>query len=525
MKRNAFDIVAHAHYLADADARVRQGRQQSNQVESYRKYKYKQRVWGDRPPVVPATAPDDDDAHASNQPPLVEVSSWILDDRENDPDEAAAVLTQHRSKEHEYLMQLICPALRHTERTRLTPLVTSSVDAFHVACPCARDGASLTPCGPLLVLFGGCYRSDPGLLHPRAVVAPRHSATGTIAFSNHVHVYTPATSLWDVPRLTGTTPRGRADHSASFVSTSLVVFGGRGKGAVVFHDLFVLCVNTWTWSEVRQATPPPPRFWHATTTSDASTLFLFGGKDLYSVYGDLYQLDTSTLPIASSTTTTSSRQPRPSLLAAAVWQSVTAVGQPPPPRFGATLHSLGDGHIAVVGGWQSRSVPLTESRWLDLFVLDTVAWIWSRPHLAAHFHPRHIPRERLLFSSFLVDSTTLIVFGGYTYGPVTAADTRAWFEVEPPPKTVALPTPARFMHGMALHPIGDATIYTLHLDVMVWRHQPHPSELPTAVSGGAGAVLDGVGYVASISHEKVTETLLVAVHQESSYEEEMTTRR
>ncbi|RHY07598.1 hypothetical protein DYB25_009396 [Aphanomyces astaci] len=75
----------------------------------------------------------------------------------------------------------------------------------------------------------------------------------------------------------------------------------------------------------------------------------------------------------------------------------------------------------------------------------------------------------MLPATFLLDPTTLVVFGGYTYGPDTGLCERPWYELEPPPRTTALPSPSRLLHGMKLEPVNDEAIYTLKLDVMVSR--------------------------------------------------------
>ncbi|ETV90590.1 hypothetical protein H310_14657 [Aphanomyces invadans] len=513
MKRNGFDLVAHAQYLASVAARVAGG-EDPRAIPSYRKHKYHLQRQHQAAALAGTIEPSVELALPSVEDVAVTVPGQpsVCCCPEHDTVVMSTDATMSKScnefgdpavqARHAYLMQLICPALRHTKTISLHTVPTHAADALQQARPCARDGASLTTCGDVLVLFGGCYIADPSLLHPRTLVPPRQTAKSTVFYSHHVFCYMPESNVWDVPRLSGSFPPGRADHSAVYVaaSSTLIVFGGRGKHAVVFQDLFCLRVHgggIWTWSEPKAPAStnihvPPPRFWHcAAFDPDANSMFVFGGKDLYSVYGDMRQLhDMRT------------------------WSTVAALGQPPSPRFGATMQWLGPGQLAILAGWEARPVPLRdENRWLDVFILDVVAGIWSRPHLSAHFLGRTIPTERMLAATFLLDSTTLVVFGGYTYGrDASVRDERPWFELEPPPRTVGLPTPTRYMHGMKLEPVPDQAIFTLKLDVMVWRRQPrHAMSLPTSVMCGAGAVWRGQGILAAISHHTLTEMELVAV--------------
>ncbi|CAK4080747.1 unnamed protein product [Aphanomyces euteiches] len=474
MKRNGFDQVEHALYVEHVGARVLLG-EDPRQIESFRKYKYKQRhnIQSIVPPPVEekSTAPVDSN-HECNSPSPQTVST--ID-----------ALEKQETAEHEYLMRLICPALRTIKSIALTRLEDArAADTFQIARPCARDGASLTACRDFLVLFGGCYANNPSYLHPRAIVQTLHTQKGSLCFANDVYTFSPATNVWDMPRLSGSYPKGRTDHSAVFLDPNLVVFGGRGKHSTVFRDLWLLSIETWTWSELKPSSLlPSPKFWHAAAALN-NRLFVFGGKDLDNVYGDMIYLD-----VGENT-----------------WTTVYALGQPPPPRFGANMHALSDGMLLVVGGWESRPLPFHDPhRWLDLYVLDTVIGVWSRPHLAAHFRTCHqIPQERLLFASFVVDnSTTLVVFGGYTYHHEDAF-AKPWFEQEP-----STPVPlGRVLYGKVLEPVNDTAVFTLNLEALVWRRQrclPSYSLMP---AGGAGPVLQNRGYMAAIDG---TETLLVQV--------------
>ncbi|KAF0774294.1 hypothetical protein AaE_002006 [Aphanomyces astaci] len=505
MKRNGFDQVAHARYLATVADRIQSG-VDPRSIYSYRKHKYNLHRNNQTATIERSTDPNQSPPPDTVNACTPSSSDYAYPEGEEDITSTNDVVVSkynHNSVDpalqarHAYLMQLIFPALRNIKAVSVHPVATRAADALQQAQPCARDGASLTTCGDMLVLFGGCYTSDPSLLHPRTLVPPRQTAKSTVFYSNHVFSYMPESKLWDAPHVSGPCPKGRADHSAVYVpaTSSLVVFGGRGKHSVVFQDVFCLHVASWTWSQVKSDANdvvPPPRFWHcAAFDTESNAMYVFGGKDLYTVYGDMQYWHHKYRS----------------------WGAITALGQPPSPRFGAALHWLGPGRIAVLGGWEARSVPLRgdASRWLDMFVLDVVAGIWSRPHLSAHFLGRSIPTERMLPATFLLDPTTLVVFGGYTYGPDTGLCERPWYELEPPPRTTALPSPSRLLHGMKLEPVNDEAIYTLKLDVMVWRRQKQTTPLPTSVACGAGAVWRGQGVLAAISQQVQTQMEVVVV--------------
>ncbi|KDO26282.1 hypothetical protein SPRG_08357 [Saprolegnia parasitica CBS 223.65] len=509
-KRSVLDEVEHALYLQSVEQRVANGEDPAT-IDSFRKHKWKlqrSRTAGPPPttqettaePVAEVLAPTSpvDNTTATTNAEAVEAAP-LSTDAASPP---AARVDAKRLAYQQYLLELISPALVNTPHVRFEPVIARGNDAFNMAMPCARDGATLTACNELLVLVGGSYLSDPGHAHPRAIVPRPMAAAGTVHFSNHVFVFDPASHTWEMPRCTGSFPRGRADHSAVFLPPkSLVVFGGRGKHGIVFHDVHILDVELWSWTQSAPvASPLRGRFWHAAAVDLRSArAFVFGGKDLHTVYGDFMEL---------SLTRDAAR--------CHAWSEPLTMGAPPTPRFGATLLPLGAGHLALVGGWEARSVPHQQARatrCLDLYVLDLFTHIWSRPRLAQHVVTWSLPCERFLCQAFVM-ANTLVVFGGFSYESSASSFEKPWFEREAPVAATAC-HPQRYVHGMTLRPVHDPYVYKLDLQVMIWRRQPmtHASAgiqgLPTAVHGGSYPTRGNSGYVHAIVADDPTHMTLL----------------
>lgn len=79
------------------------------------------------------------------------------------------------------------------------------------------------------------------------------------------------------------------------VKTKLLVFGG-GDGNQYLNDLHILDTETMAWSQAYVAgTSPAARSRHSTCLIGGSKLLVFGGGDDSRVYNDLYVLDIETM--------------------------------------------------------------------------------------------------------------------------------------------------------------------------------------------------------------------------------------
>ena len=102
-------------------------------------------------------------------------------------------------------------------------------------------------------------------------------------------------AVWSKPVTTGTAPGIRAGHTMTAVKTKLLVFGG-GDGNQYLNDLHILDTETMAWSQAYVAgTSPAARSRHSTCLIGGSKLLVFGGGDDSRVYNDLYVLDIETM--------------------------------------------------------------------------------------------------------------------------------------------------------------------------------------------------------------------------------------
>ena len=52
---------------------------------------------------------------------------------------------------------------------------------------------------------------------------------------------------WKKPKISGTPPAPRYNHSAILAGNRIIIFGGKGKKGMVFRDLHALDPLTLTW--------------------------------------------------------------------------------------------------------------------------------------------------------------------------------------------------------------------------------------------------------------------------------------
>lgn len=190
--------------------------------------------------------------------------------------------------------------------------------------PKGRQGASLTRVAGALYLVGG---SD------------------DVQSYNDVHVLQSDGSSWRTPDVRCapapcTLPAAREGHSATLVGKKLWIFGGvgrLGRSYVSLSDLRYLDVETFTWHDpTKQLThtefAPVGRSLHASLALGARFLVLGGMvTPARTALGDARLFDAETFG----------------------WSQPLAVGQPPPPRSGASA-TLRGRSIYVMGGCDER---------------------------------------------------------------------------------------------------------------------------------------------------------------------------
>eukprot|EP00288_Rhodomonas_lens_P007119 CAMPEP_0177717610 /NCGR_PEP_ID=MMETSP0484_2-20121128/15138_1 /TAXON_ID=354590 /ORGANISM="Rhodomonas lens, Strain RHODO" /LENGTH=503 /DNA_ID=CAMNT_0019229725 /DNA_START=236 /DNA_END=1744 /DNA_ORIENTATION=+ len=112
---------------------------------------------------------------------------------------------------------------------------------------------------------------------------------------NDVHVLDMESLRWSAQPTSGPRPSARAGHCAcTLPGGDLLVWGGGSVGKVM-NDLHVLNVGTMTWSgEVHLKMSPEPRVGHSVCMW-GTEMYVFGGGDSNTVFGDLTILDTEAL--------------------------------------------------------------------------------------------------------------------------------------------------------------------------------------------------------------------------------------
>lgn len=341
-----------------------------------------------------------------------------------------------------------------------------------ISIPSVREGNSITACcvdgHQQLIVFGGRVLQDVTQLLPKArLIKPMTLERVRYVFSNGVYVYDISSSTWRLVESHGEkrpVPRERNDHTAVFVAPHyLLIFGGRGRNGQVMNDCWLLSLVTWEWTQIQHATGAPyERYWHG-CCANGESLYVFGGKSDVVVYGDLQQfrlepvLAAMNPPDLETEQLGKSRPRRPR----ASWFCPHTVGKAPPPCFGLRMITLDDERIAVVGGWteknQVKYTHVDAAEPLEMYILDTVALIWSSPQLSSHVSELNAPSERMLFECFYTNQS-LIIFGGFSYG--TNGETESYTAREE----------------------REHVIYTLDVPRMIWRrskqkrkhHDVHP---------------------------------------------------
>jgi len=139
--------------------------------------------------------------------------------------------------------------------------------------PCPRLGHSFTLIGNKVFLFGGLANDseDPKNNIPRYL-----NDLYTLEIRPNSNIM-----QWDIPSCYGQAPPPRESHSATACTDKdgsnprLIIYGGMSGCRLA--DLWILHIDTMTWSKPQLAGPPPlPRSLHSATMIGAR-MFVFGG--------------------------------------------------------------------------------------------------------------------------------------------------------------------------------------------------------------------------------------------------------
>ncbi|KOS19489.1 Kelch repeat-containing protein 3 [Escovopsis weberi] len=200
-------------------------------------------------------------------------------------------------------------------------------------------------------------------------------------------------------------PRAASTLMASpHESGSLLLFGGEyfnGSVAQFYNDLHVYNIARDEWRCVTSPNAPLPRSGHAwTRASNPQHVYLFGGEfsspkqGTFHHYSDFWRLEPATRE----------------------WTKIEARGKAgsPPARSGHRM-TYWKQYIVLFGGFQDTS---NQTRYLaDLWVFDTVNYVWHQPALPA---AQLKPDARSSFS-LLPSEQGAVLYGGYSRVKATVA--------------------------------------------------------------------------------------------------------
>ncbi|CAO0795739.1 unnamed protein product [Mucor circinelloides] len=203
---------------------------------------------------------------------------------------------------------------------------------------------------------------------------------------NSLYVLDMDTLTWSKPRTFGDMPPPCRAHSCTTVerdigggkkSYSLYVFGG-GDGPNYFNDLYVLNIDTLTWSKPKtQGEAPSPRRAHTTCIWNQK-IIIVGGGDGARALADVHMLDVSDPHLPK-------------------WSLLSPEGNPPIARGYHTSNLVKD-KLIVYGGSDGHEC------FSDVYVLDLVSNRWNQIDL-----DRAVPR--LAHSATQVGSYVFVIGG------------------------------------------------------------------------------------------------------------------
>lgn len=195
------------------------------------------------------------------------------------------------------------------------------------------------------------------------------------------------TLTWSKPKTSGQIPPPCRAHSCTTVerdlgngkkSYSLYVFGG-GDGPNYFNDLYVLNIDTLTWTKPKtEGEPPSPRRAHTTCIWNQK-IIVVGGGDGARALADVHMLDVSDPHVLK-------------------WSKLKPEGHPPIARGYHTSNLVKD-KLIIFGGSDGHEC------FSDVHVLDLETNRWNQIDL-----DRAVPR--LAHSATQVGSY-VFVFGGH----------------------------------------------------------------------------------------------------------------
>ena len=100
-----------------------------------------------------------------------------------------------------------------------------------------------------------------------------------------------------------------------------------------------------------------------------------------------------------------------------VWHAPQVRGEPPAPRSGHVACCLDGNRVLIHGGWDpTRGEPSGPVLFDDLAILDTEAWVWSRPSVKGSQPSARVGHSLASVSRTDGEGGALLLFGGRAEG-------------------------------------------------------------------------------------------------------------
>lgn len=283
---------------------------------------------------------------------------------------------------------------------------------------------------------------------------------------------------WRQLTIDGPSPAGREDHTwtADPATGGIWLFGGR-DGGTVFGDLWRYDPAKAAWSEVQPEGPAPEgRFGHTGTWVPGQGLVIWSGQAGSRFFADLWAYDPA-----------SNR-----------WTQLPAEGAVPPARYGSCAALAPDGRL-----WVSHGFTQDAGRFSDTVAYDFGAGAWADVTAEG-------PVIRCLHDCLFSPDGDFVLYAGQTTGAPAIGD--LWVRPadggwSPAPNAPPMPPP-RQLYGLATrgaiaYVFGGgaadrgklADLWRLDLTSLAWQALETPGDTPSARSGSAMAVDAAAGSI------------------------------
>ena len=305
-------------------------------------------------------------------------------------------------------------------------------------------------------------------------------------------------NTWQIANVRGDIPCPRNSHTMATCDGNMFLFGG-WDGESIFGDMFVLHSHGTGWSEIVSPQPSPrpcARMGHSASVF-RNSMFIFGGFIHPNTLNDLWEFNTP--------------QSR--------WEKIEAGGQPPSDRYRHSSVVI-DRYLIIYGGINANRV-----RFNEVSCFDIMRRTWFNLETTGS-----IPCARSFHQAAAVDGA-MYVFGGVTEGGEKLSDTHRlitpsfstpiiedisessmeWKELSPRTNACEPRTGhVCFMHENELFVFGGSRedgyptneMRVLDLRTKVWRAVETTGDLPPPFTGGKAAAMNESIFLFGGSGEK-----------------------